>query len=75
MMRSLCENRKPLTRDERVQKIAQVLREFEDAQRLWDDMTRIKYAVCIKAPADEVADAKAIIQREQANGDHQRSEA
>ena len=69
MMPYLSERPKRLTRAERVQKIAHVLREFEDARRLWDDMTRIKFALCIKVPPDELADAKAIVYGEQINGD------
>ena len=41
----IAEKPKRLTRDERVQKIAQVIREWEEARHLWDDMTRVKFTV------------------------------
>lgn len=64
------EKPKRLTRDERVQKIAQVIREWEEARHLWDDMTRVKFTVCIKAAPDELAEAKGIIYGERVDGNH-----
>lgn len=61
MMLSLSEKPKRLTRADRVQKIAQVIREWEEARHLWDEMTGIKFAVCFRASPDEVAEAKAIV--------------
>lgn len=52
-----------LSRPERVQKIAQVLREFADARQLFDEMTKITFTLCIKAAPDELAEARAIVHK------------
>ena len=49
-----------MTRDERVQHYARIIREFEDARLVWDNLRHITFTVCLHGAPDEVAEAKRI---------------